>query len=88
MEYKGYRYWEEEDREEDCIKIFHWVETPEGKTIHMDWSPYSNPSQKAFELWIDLGCPDRIGCGPLDMDDLLEIKRRIPKSVKYVKEKI
>lgn len=58
--YKGFRYEPFEDVEpEECIKIFHEVVTPEGKRTYMDWSPYSTPSPADFQLWIDLGCPDR-----------------------------
>ena len=70
MQYKGFKYEPMEDVEPDNIKIFHIVVTPEGKEIHMDWSPYSVPTIEDFQVWIDLGCPDRIGCGPLRREDL------------------
>ena len=72
MEYKSYSYKPYEDHEPDNIKIFHDVEK-DGKTITMDWSPYRTPSFEDFKLWIDLGCPARIGCGPLDRADLDKI---------------
>lgn len=75
-EHQGHRYWQEEDIEEDNIKIFHMVKTPEGKTIHMDYSPYSTPSLWFFKEWIRLGYPERIGCGPLNDMDLTLIALR------------
>lgn len=55
--YKGYTYQPWDDVEDDNIKTFHDVLTPEGKTISMPLSPYSRPSQKAFEKWVEIGCP-------------------------------
>lgn len=69
--YKGYVYGHDLDIEpEENCKIFHEIKTPEGKTITMDWSPYSTPTERQFKMWIDLGCPKRIGTGPLNEDDL------------------
>lgn len=81
--YKGYSYMPEEDREPDeCTKIFHYVETlKEPKSIGvvlMDWSSYHEPTLEEFEVWIDLGLPDRWhpavkSCAPLRREDLVEI---------------
>jgi hypothetical protein len=82
MKYKGFTYSQEKDYEPDCIKIFHTVITPEGKQVSMDWSSYSTPSQNDFELWVDIGLPDRMHpalgdrrvFSPLNRDDLFKIK--------------
>lgn len=84
MEYKGFTYSQEKDYEPDNVKIFHTVTTPEGKQIPMDWSPYSTPSKNDFELYVDLGCPDRMHpsldysnrrvFAPLNTQDLIKIK--------------
>ena len=74
--YKGFIYQPWVDIEPDNMKIFHDVVTPEGKTVDFDWSPYSTPTAEQFALWIDLGCPDRIGCGPLRDEDLKKIANR------------
>lgn len=63
--YNGYQYNPHVDMEYDygqisLKKIFHDVTTPEGHTIHFDCSPYHKPTREEFELWIDLGCPERI----------------------------
>ena len=77
MEYKGYVYQPYEDVEpEENVKIFHFVKTPDGREIQMDWSPYSTPTPEEFALWIELGMPDRIGGGPLNHSDLLELNNR------------
>jgi hypothetical protein len=88
MEYKGFIYSQELDIEpNEVAKIFHNIRTPEGRTIYMDWSSYSTPSQNDFELYIDLGLPDRmhpslhfegknVFC-PIDRNDLIKIRMDI-----------
>lgn len=59
--YRGYSYNPWEDREEDCIKIFHEIRSPEGSNIEWNilprWfiniSPYSHPTQEQFEQAVD-----------------------------------
>jgi len=89
-EYKGYRYEPTKDYEEDNIKIFHdvvdknhfnWKNMP---LLHMDWSPYSYPTESQFRLWVELGRPARIGCGPLDHEDLISIAERTLKNVAHI----
>lgn len=87
MKYKGFTYSQELDYEPDNIKIFHEVKTPDGHTVSMDWSPYSTPSQNDFELYVDLGLPDRMHpsldydgrrvFAPLNRDSLFKIKTDI-----------
>jgi len=83
MEYKGFTYSQELDIEpEECVKIFHEVKTPDGRVVHMDWSSYSTPTQNDFELYIDLGLPDRMHpslgkrqvYAPLSRNDLFKIR--------------
>lgn len=85
MKYKGFTYSQELDYEPDNVKIFHSVTTPDGRVINMDWSSYSTPTQNDFELFIDLGLPDRmhpslgkrqVYC-PLNRNDLFKIKMDI-----------
>jgi hypothetical protein len=85
MKYKGYTYFQELDYEPDNIKIFHEVKTPDGRVLSMDWSSYSTPTQNDFELYIDLGLPDRMHpslgkrqvYSPLNRDALFKIKMDI-----------
>ena len=44
-----------------------------------DWSPYSVPGQKDWELWIDLGMPDRLESanGPHNTSSLIIIANHI-----------
>jgi len=56
--YKGYRYEQEIDEEEDNRKIFHDVYDPSGKRLSFSWSPYSTPTIEEFQAWIKLGCPE------------------------------
>jgi hypothetical protein len=39
-----------------------------------DFNPYDYATEEQFKLWIDLGCPNRIGVSPLDETDLKRIK--------------
>lgn len=81
-QYKGWIYCPESVVEPDNIKIWHTVITPDKRRISFDWSPYNTPSLAEFQLWIDLGCPDRITGSPLNIDDLKRIKAQATKSQK------
>lgn len=71
--YKGFVYNVDREYEEDNIKLFHSVTTelPSRVNINLDWSPYSTPTVKDFELWIDLNMPKRVNSGPLTHQDLM-----------------
>ena len=69
-QYKGYTYTPWEDREEDCVKIWHDIIKPNGVTVAADFTPYAYMNEQAFRLWIDLGQPERISSAPLDERDL------------------
>lgn len=64
-----FTYTTEEDFDGDCTKLWHYV-TVDGKTHTMDWSPYDSPTNADIELWLELGMPSRITCGPLTREDL------------------
>ncbi len=81
FEYKGYTYQYDLDIEpEENCKINHWAtverfgSNPDDagciESVEFDWSPYSYPTEEDFKLWVDLGCPARIGNGPLRREDL------------------
>jgi len=78
IQYKGYKYDDYVDREDDNIKIFHDCISPEGKTrVSMDYSPYFHMTQEAFELFIDCGRPDRRtfqSNGPMSVEQLRKLK--------------
>ncbi len=75
-EYKGHTYqgYEEVEFDGDNCKIYHDVKTPDGKLVHMDFTPYDFPTEKEFQMWIDMGKPGRIvnqyGSHNFDPDDL------------------
>jgi hypothetical protein len=70
FEVNGYVYMTEIEEEEDNRKIWHMLKTPEGKTIDVDFTPYSYMSKNDVELYIKLGMPQRQGPGPLDREKL------------------
>ena len=50
------------EHEDDVSKIWHDFRDCETSTyanLHMDWSPYSDPSKNDIKMWFALGCPDR-----------------------------
>lgn len=52
--YKGFYLEVEIDREEDCIKRFHYaVSTRSGKWYPIHHSPYSDPSDEEFARIVD-----------------------------------
>lgn len=52
--YRGFYLEIEEDREEDCIKRFHYaVSTKTGRWYPIAHSPYSNPSDAEFREIVD-----------------------------------
>jgi hypothetical protein len=71
--YKGFVYDQSIELEEDNMKVFHEVTDPEGKRVKFDWCPYAPLTEDFFALWVDLGCPDRIGIGPLNEEELKKI---------------
>jgi len=48
----GFRLEQEEEREEDNVKIYHTVIDPTGKRHLLDYSPYSMMSGKTFTKFI------------------------------------
>jgi len=81
LTYKNFHYKPWQDFMEDNIKIFHQV----NDDIFIDWSPYRTLKKEDFELWIDLGMPNRdhealqyegkwVHC-PLTSEDLQKIKK-------------
>lgn len=69
-----YAPWEE--RDEDCIKIWHDIIcVPSNKIVSVDWSPYEYMTEEQVKLWLDLGMPDRIGTGPLNDEDLQMLRQ-------------
>ncbi len=53
MEYKGFRFYEDEDREEDNIKIWHIIETPGGAHAYLDHTPYEHMDEATFQNYVD-----------------------------------
>jgi len=49
------------EHEDDVSKIWHDIRcaVTSKYCFHMDWSPYSRPSENDLEMWFALGCPDR-----------------------------
>lgn len=76
-EYKGYSYQPDSESDGDTTKIYHMVETPEGESVMVDWSPNSSLKLEDFHMWVDLGCPKRTGVGPLNREELLKIAERL-----------
>ena len=81
-EYKGHTYqadWEPE-YDGDTAKIYHMVKVEgQDREIHMDFTPYDFPTEKEFQMWIDMGKPGRIvthtgshNMGPGDLARLWE----------------
>src|ERR1017187_9985880 len=83
FEYKGYvySYFLDIEPEENC-KTEHRA-TKDGVEIMMDGSPYSNPTQDDFKLWIDLGCPERISGGTLDRRDLEKCQAAVKELTRH-----
>jgi len=82
-DYKGFTYQQEILEDEDTRKILHYAMKLRGaeapttpwqvdgeNSFIFDWSPYSVPGQKDWELWINLGMPARMGNGPLNTSSL------------------
>lgn len=76
--YKGYALWHEEDRDDDCIKIWHHILTPGNHLSYVNWTPYQMMTQEDLQVWVDLGCPGRVetswGSFNLDHDYLMKMK--------------
>ena len=73
LEVMGHKYMPDEDREDDNVKIWHTIITPQGKTIDADFTPYSYMDKEDLKLYIKLKYPKRITAGPLDKEDLQKL---------------
>lgn len=71
MEYKGYRYEQETDYEDDNIKLWHTAITPTGERLSIPFSPYMHPTAEDFAAWVDLGCPSRDQVQPVTGGNIL-----------------
>jgi len=78
--YKGHECHIELDYEDDNIKAFHSIKTPNGDSMFADISPY-DIDHATVEMWIDLNYPSRkivhteqgTNSGPLRRDDLQQM---------------
>lgn len=73
LEVMGHKYMPDEDREDDNVKIWHTIITPQGKSIDADFTPYSYMDKEDIKLYIKLKYPKRITAGPLDKEDLQKL---------------
>lgn len=73
LEVMGHKYMPDEDREDDNVKIWHTIITPQGKSISADFTPYSYMDKEDIKLYIKLKYPKRITAGPLDKEDLQKL---------------
>lgn len=55
--YKGHECYTEVDVEPDNRKIFHYVKTPDGRSLQPNLDSYDS-SRDIVNLWIDLGYPE------------------------------
>jgi hypothetical protein len=76
------------EQDEDVTKMIHSIIDAQTKKVlkTIDWSPYSEITRKELELYIELGCPNRIGFCPLNGEDLQKIKDFKEKTAKIKKE--
>lgn len=79
--YQGFVLYHETDYEEDNIKLWHNVITPQCELIYVDWTPYARMSETDFIRWIKLGMPGRLSWGPLHSNDLTVLEQRAKVSV-------
>ena len=60
----GWTYEAEDDRDDDVVKITHWLIGPDGARHLVDVSPYDrNVSLQALAMLIDMGVPGRAEFG-------------------------
>ena len=75
MQYRGFKYTNWIEQEEDNAKIWHEVQTPDGKTVPFDWSPYDTPTYEDFKVWVDVGRPraSHRSLSKADLQDFLKV---------------
>jgi hypothetical protein len=56
-EYKGHLYYEDQDRDDDVVKIIHQVQFPDGQWSFISFSPYRSMSYSTFKKLVDLEFP-------------------------------
>ena len=52
MQFLGFRYYNEQDIEDDNIKLWHYVQCPDGSIISGPWGPYAVPFQDEFAKFV------------------------------------
>jgi hypothetical protein len=70
---RGWTYEPELLQEPDVEKIFHTAIAPDGSRHALDYTPYQYMDEKTFSVWLKLGRPGRVGRGPLDKKQLLQM---------------
>lgn len=69
----GWHQEQDDDRDDDVVKIWHEAVHEDGRRVTLDWSPYNNIPPRSFELLVRLGFPTRSAVGsigPLNEADL------------------
>lgn len=63
--------------DDDVRKLGHYLwHVPSGEIHYMDWDPYERVTVQQAKRWLALGCPKRIGIGPLNEKALQELEAR------------
>ncbi len=72
----GWHQEQDDDHDDDVVKIWHYAVHEDGRRVTLDWSPYSNISSWCFEQLVHLGFPSRSAVGsigPLNEADLRQL---------------
>lgn len=85
MDTTGFGFHCDVDVEEDNIKLFQYITTPDGKEHWLDHTPYRRVTKADFELYVAFykkhgRFPERAdinSCGPLHSEDLETMRDRV-----------
>ena len=69
----GWHLEQDDDHDDDCVKIWYEAVHEDGRRVTLDWSPYKGMSNQDFERLVHLGFPSRSAVqsiGPLYPEDV------------------
>lgn len=87
----GWHLEQDDDRDDDVVKIWHEAVHEDGRRVTLDWSPYRNIGREDFERLVRLGFPSRSAVqsiGPLNSDDLTKLVEARAKEVGLSPEEV
>ncbi len=80
----GWHHEQDDDRDDDVVKIWHEAVHEDGRRVTLDWSPYSNVPPHCFEQLVRLGFPGRSAVGSIGPLNEADLRRLVEEAQERV----